>query len=49
MGRSHGVGANMLDWDIIVSKFEIQLHYDIYFRTNTFGKGMNLPMSPVIG
>ena len=30
-GNLHGVVANMVDCDIIVSKFEFQSHYYIYF------------------
>ena len=36
----HSVVANMLDWDV-VSEFELQSHYYVYFQTNTLGKGMN--------
>ena len=39
------VVANVLDCDIIVSKFELQAHYDVHFQTNTTGKGMN-PLTP---
>ena len=34
--------ANMLDFNLIVSKFKLQLCYYIHFQTNTLGKGMNL-------
>ena len=40
-----GVVANVLDCDIVVSSFDIQSHYCIHFRTNTFGKGMK-PLIP---
>ena len=33
--------ANMLDYDIVVSEFELQLHDNVYFRANTLEKGMN--------
>ena len=33
--------ANMLDYDIIISKFELELCDYIHFQTNTLGKGMN--------
>ena len=36
-----GVLANMLDYDIVVSEFELQSHCYIHFQTNTLGKGMN--------
>ena len=32
----------MLNCDLEVSKFEPQSCYYVHFRTNTFGKGMNL-------
>ena len=39
MKKSHYViGTNVLDCNIIVSKFELLLHFYIYFRTNTMGK-----------
>ena len=41
-----GVVANVLDCDILVSEFELQLHHNIHFRTNTLEKGMN-PIIPV--
>ena len=47
-GRSfHGVVANVLYSDIFVSKFKLQLHYYIPFRTNALGKVMNFP-SPLL-
>ena len=36
-----GVVVNVLDCDIVVSKFEIQSWYYVHFQTNAFGKGMN--------
>ena len=35
----HNVVINMLNCEIIVSEFELQLDY--YFQTNTLGKDMN--------
>ena len=32
----------MLVYDIVVSKFELQSHYYIHFRTNTLCKGIKL-------
>ena len=29
-----GVDANVLEYDIVVSKFEFQSHYYVHFRTN---------------
>ena len=34
--------ANILDCDIVLSEFELQLRYYIPFRTDTFEKGKNL-------
>ena len=34
-------GSNIFVFDV-VSKFELKSGYDVYFRTNTFGKNMNL-------
>ena len=33
--------ANMMNYDIFISKFKIQSRYYVHFRTNTLGKGMN--------
>ena len=35
------VVANVLDWDIIVSEFDLQSHYYDPFQPNTFMKVMN--------
>ena len=35
--------ANVLDCDIIVSKFELQSHNYVHFLTNTLGKGTTFP------
>ena len=40
-GSACGIVVNMLDCDIIVSKFELKLHYYIHFQPNTLKKGMN--------
>ena len=37
----HGVVANTLDWDIIVSEFEPQSRYYVQFQINTLETGMN--------
>ena len=37
----HTIVVNVLECDIIVSKFELQSCYYIHFWTNTLGKGMN--------
>ena len=41
--------ADMLDCDIIVNKFKIQLHYCIQIQTNTLGKGMNILTHTAVG
>ena len=46
--RRHGVKANVLDGAIQVSKFALQSHYYVHFRTNIPGKGMNSLISPAI-
>ena len=40
----HGVMVNVLDYNIIVSKFEFQSGYYIHFQPNILGKDMN-PLS----
>ena len=37
-----GILGNVLDFDIIENKFQLQSPYYIYFWTNTVRKGMNL-------
>ena len=41
-----GVVANVLDCDVTVSEFELQLHYYVHFRTNILRKSMN-PLTPL--
>ena len=38
----HGVMVKALDSRIVISKFELQSHNYVHFRTNTLGKGMNM-------
>ena len=40
-GSSRFVVANVLDCDIVVSEFKLELRYYVHFRTNIPGKGMN--------
>ena len=40
--------VNALEYKIVVSKFELQSRYYVHFRTNTFGKGMNLLILPAM-
>ena len=44
-----GVIVKAMDSGIIVSEFELQSRYYIYFRANTFGKGMNPLILPTMG
>ena len=43
----HSVVANVLDYDIIESEFELQSGHYIHFRTNTLGKGMDFLIHPL--
>ena len=36
-----GVVANVMDCDIVVSEFELQSRYYVYFQINNLVKGMN--------
>ena len=42
------VVANVQDCNIVVSEFKIQPWYDIHFRTNILGKGMNFLFFPAM-
>ena len=44
-----GVVANVMDCNLIVSEFELQLFYYIHYRTNTLGKYMNSIVPPTMG
>ena len=41
--------VNMLHWDIVVSKFKLQLHNDVHFQTNILSKGMNPSIPQAMG
>ena len=45
-GSSRGIVANMLNCNIVLSEFELQLCYYIHFQTNTLRKGMNSLIIP---
>ena len=52
-GGSHGGVVNVLECDIVVSKFKLQSRFFIPIRTNVFVKGMNslftfLPISYIL-
>ena len=36
-----GVMVKAMDWEIVVSEFELHSRYYVHFWTNTLGKGMN--------
>ena len=38
--RPHGIVVKVLDCDIVVREFELELRYYFHFRTNTIGKGI---------
>ena len=38
-----------LDCGIVVIEFDFQSRYNVHFRTNTLGKGMNPLILPVMG
>ena len=41
--------ANVMDCEIVVTEFELQSCYYVYFRFNTLGKGMNSHLPLVMG
>ena len=45
-GSLPGVDACLLNYDIVVSEFELHSHDYIHFRTNTLGKDMMNPLIP---
>ncbi len=46
---TRGVVSNMVDCDIVVSEFKLQLRYYVHFRTNTLEKSMNTVIPRDIG
>ena len=40
-GRPCDVVANVLNYNIVVSEFELKLCFYVHYRTNTLGKGTN--------
>ena len=49
MKSLRGAVVIMLDCNLIVSEFELQISYYIHFWTNALGKGMNLLIHPDMG
>ena len=45
-GNTYGIVANVLNCDIEVSEFELQLRYYIHFRTNSLEKATNSLIPP---
>ena len=45
----HGVMVKAMDCGIVVSEFKLQLHYHVFFRTDTPRKGMNPLILPAMG
>ena len=41
LGGPRGVMVKTLDCRLVVSEFELQLRFHVYYRTNALGKGMN--------
>ena len=48
-GCPRAVMVKAMDCEIVVSEFELQLHYYDHFRTNTLVKGMNPLILPAMG
>ena len=48
-GDPCGVVANVVDCEIIVIEFELQLRYYLHFPINSFGKNMNSIIPLAIG
>ena len=44
----HGIVANVLDRNIVVSKFKLQPCCYIHFQPKTLGKGINLHNNPLV-
>ena len=38
--------AIILNWEIVLNKYELKLCYYVYFRTNTFYERHELPYPP---
>ena len=48
-GCPRGVMVKAMDCGIVVCKFVIQSRYNVHFRANTLGKGMNPLILTAIG
>ena len=48
-GGPHGVMVKAMNCGIVVHEFVLQSRYDVHFRANTLGKGMNPLILPAMG
>ena len=48
-GCLRGVMVKAMDCGIVVSEFVLQSRYNVHFRPNTLGKGMNPLILPAMG
>ena len=48
-GCPRGVMVKAMDCGIVVSEFVFQSRYNVHFRANTLGKGMNPLILPAMG
>ena len=42
VGVPYGILANVLDYDIVISKFELKLHYSVHDQIDTLWKSRNI-------
>ena len=48
-GCHRGVMAKATDYGIVINEFVLQSRYNVHFRTNALGKGMNPLILPAMG
>ena len=48
-GCLRGVMVKAMDCGVVVREFVLQSRYNVHFRANTFGKGMNPLILPAMG
>ena len=48
-GYPRGVMVKAMDCGTVVSEFVLQLRYNVHFRANSLGKGMNPLILPAMG
>ena len=49
LNQEESIMAKVLNFSLEVSKFKLQSHYDVYFRTNILGKGMKSLIPTALG